>query len=73
MKFQNKLPKAVADMLEALRRGKSTNSGSSTSKTYGESSGRGGTQYNKIGALAAQVAEELVRRGITGEGLDSYD
>ena len=73
MKFQNKVPKAVADMLEAFRRGKSTNSGSSTSKTYGESSSRGGTKYNKIGALAAQVAEELVRRGITGEGLDSYD
>lgn len=73
LKFpDDKVPKSFADLLEAFKRGKAIACTSSDHKSTGDSATRGKGQ-RRAGALAAQVAEELVRRGITGESLDRYN
>ena len=73
LKFpDDKVPKSFAELLEAFKRGKAIACTSSDHKSTGDSATRGKGQ-RRAGALAAQVAEELVRRGITGESLDRYN
>ena len=71
---EGKFPKFLADIIEAFRRGKSTlqsapspppNAGKSKNGPVTRSKFRKGAK-----AMAAHVAEELVRRGVAGENLD---
>ena len=76
MQFSDKIPHHLAAILDAYRRGRS--SGGSTNNTnpgQGGSKGKGSNSFSKgkkgTKALAASVAEELIRRGAGGQNLDS--
>ena len=69
---EDRLPKALSRELEAYRRGKNASSSLSPSGTPGGSKPNTRSKAKKSAkAMAATVAEELIRRGITGENLDS--
>ena len=72
---EDRVPKVLEKILDAYRRGKGTAATNtipdapSTSKPMGSNNKRKGNR--NIKAMAACVVEELIRRGITGENLDS--
>ena len=69
---EDRLPKALSRELEAYRRGKNAFSPHSPSGTPEGSKPNTRSKAKKSAkAMAATVAEELIRRGITGENLDS--
>ena len=71
---EDRMPKALEKILDAYRRGKGTAvmntnpNATSTPKPKGSHNKRKGNR--NIKAMAASVAEELIRRGITGDNLD---
>ena len=74
--FPDKVPRSIAIVLDAYRRGKATNATNSSSSTppdgKGNSQPSGGKSRGKRGAkaFAATIADELARRGVSGDSLD---
>ena len=80
--FPEKLPRSLAAVLDAYRRGKTAFSTGKSSNSPAQqqsppklpdrklSTPRSNTK-SATKALAAQVAEELIRRGVAGDGLDT--
>ena len=76
MQFSDKIPHHLAALLDAYRSGRSSGgSANNTNSGQGGSKGKGGNPFSKgkkgTKALAASVAEELIRRGAGGQNLDS--
>ena len=76
MQFSDKIPHHLAALLDAYRSGRSSGgSASNTNTGHGGSKGKAGNAFSKgkkgTKALAASVAEELIRRGAGGQNLDS--
>ena len=72
-KFTDSVPKALARLLEAYKRGAAgaaSSSGSATPQNKAKPMTTRSKSRKGARAMAASVAEELVRRGVTGENLD---
>ena len=71
-KFTDSIPKMLARILDAYKRGSAGNSSPGQQNPPNKAKPMTTRSKSKKGAraMAASVAEELVRRGITGEGLD---
>ena len=71
---EDRFPKALIRELEAYRRGKGASSAQAASSTPNTNRPNTRSRTKKSAkAMAVSVAEELIRRGITGENLDTTD
>ena len=72
--FKEKIPRSVSIALDAYRRGKAAAGGSTQSNSSSDKGKQSDSHKGKARkgakAFAATVAEELARRGVTGESLD---
>ena len=73
MKFPDKVPQSLVEVLQAYKRGQASSTTAQNEHQSGK--GKSGTGSGKgkkaTKALAATVAEELIRRGVIGHNLDT--